>query len=38
MFGNDDVFGRFKQMKETERPLVIAPGQDVVTQHFDIAN
>jgi uncharacterized GH25 family protein len=35
--GNDDVFGRFKQMKETERPLVIAPGQDVVTQQFDIS-
>lgn len=34
--GNEDVFGRFKQMKETERPLVVGAGQDVIVQNFDI--
>jgi Carboxypeptidase regulatory-like domain len=35
--GNDDVFGRFKQMKETERPLNVGAGQDVIVQDFDIS-
>ncbi len=35
--GNDDVFGRFKQMKETERPLTVGSGQDVLVMDFDIA-
>ncbi|MGE3172810.1 MAG: carboxypeptidase-like regulatory domain-containing protein [Planctomycetota bacterium] len=36
--GGDDVFGRFKQMKETERQLVIAPGQEQSVQNFNLSN
>lgn len=35
--GSDDVFGRFKQMKETERPLIITIGQDQSVQNFDLS-
>lgn len=35
--GNDDVFGRFKQMKETERPLNVGSGQDLIEMDFDIS-
>ncbi len=35
--GNDDVFGRFKQMKETERPLIVGAGQDSIVQNFDLS-
>jgi uncharacterized GH25 family protein len=35
--GGDDVFGRFKQMRETERPLIITIGQDQAVQNFDMS-
>lgn len=35
--GSDDVFGRFKHMKETERQLIVAPGQDQLVQNFDLS-
>jgi uncharacterized GH25 family protein len=34
--GDDNVFGRFKQMKDTQRQLIIAPGQDQSLQNFDV--
>ncbi|MGE3172809.1 MAG: carboxypeptidase regulatory-like domain-containing protein [Planctomycetota bacterium] len=36
--GGDDVFSRFQQMKETERQLVVAPGQEQSVQNFNLSN
>ncbi len=34
--GSEEVFGRFKQMRDTQRPLVINVGQDQISINFDI--
>jgi hypothetical protein len=34
--GSDDIFSRFKLMRDTQRQLVVNIGQDRITQNFDL--